>query len=421
MVNFNPKDFMDEKNEGLEKRLTIDKVTKVYKSYKFPIKYLYYNDLNGRIASYIEEYNDKNKDNISTLKNNDVEKYNDIISKYIIESALDNGESFKKTKEDIRAKGQQIPGVILSDGRIIDGNRRFTVLRQLYKEEKEEYDNPFAYFEAVCLDVPNANDKDGWKRIKSLELNLQFNVDDRKEYNRIDELVSFYRDVMDDSTSLFGEKSYCLASGISKKKFNDNKKIVSIMLDYLDWRTKPKAFYILKNERLDGPIEEIAKSALLANQEEWNSKKDTIYSYMTIVSEGDRTRNVRELLNSAKVDGQLFQSVSTALTKDDNGKKLTDYLLSIDKKSETSQETIEKQALKNDLTSIIQSSYSDGKYFESENNAISLPTNNVEKAIKIISSIKKVSINQLTDNSKKEFFDRLKLLKEKIEELEDAE
>lgn len=419
MVKFDTKAYMNEQNEGLEKRLTIGKDTQVYKSYKFPIEFLYYNDLNGRIASCIEEYNDQNEENISTLKDKNIEKYNDILSEYIIKSASDNGESFKKTKEDIRVKGQQIPGVILTDGRIIDGNRRFTALRELYKEEKEEYNNPYAYFEAVCLEAPDADDKDGWKKIKTLELYLQFNVDDRREYNRIDELVSFYRDVMDDSTKLFGEKSYCLASGISKKKFSDNVKIVFIMLDYLDWRNKPKAFYILKNEKLDGPIEEIAKSGIQLDSEEWNSKKDTIYQYMTIVNEGDRTRSVRDLLKSAKADGPLFQHVLDLTTNEETNDKIFKYLTSIDKNAETPQETVERQNLKKELSDKIKNSFSDGKYFECESNAISLPATNVEKAIKIISAINKVSVKQLSENSKKDFLDKLELLKGKIKELED--
>lgn len=102
--------------KGLDKRLTIDGVTKTYSSYKFPIASLYYNDLNGRIASCIEEYNDTHDNNVSALKESDIEKYNDILADYIVDSAVDNGDSFNKTKEDIRAKGQQIPGVVLTDG-----------------------------------------------------------------------------------------------------------------------------------------------------------------------------------------------------------------------------------------------------------------------------------------------------------------
>lgn len=415
MEKFNLSDLEKKYEKGLEKRLTINGVNKKYFSYKLPIEFLYYNDLNGRIATYIEEYNDTNEDSLNILKENEIEKYNDILAKYIIDSAVDNGDSFNKTKEDIRAKGQQIPGVVLTDGRIIDGNRRFTALRALYNETG---DSRFSYFEAVCLEMPSDDDKDGWKKIKSLELNLQFNVDERKDYNRIDELVSFYRDVMDDSTKMFDEKSYCFESGLKKSKFNENKRIVNIMLDYLDWRGKPKAFYILKNEKLDGPIEDIAKATAKMNAEEWNSKKDVIYNYMTIVNEGDRTRNIRELLKSAKNEGPLYENVSTFMGEKVND--IIDFMSVVDKKAENSQETIDRNGLKQSLSSGINTAYKDGSYLESENNANIEPGKNIEKAIKVLNDIDIPSVRQLDEETKIDFDAKLKLLKEKIKELEDA-
>lgn len=408
---------LDSFEKGLEKRLTIDGNNKVYISYKFPIDGLYYNDLNGRIASYIEEYNDTHDDDVSVLKNNDIEKYNDILSEYIIDSALDNGVSFENTKNDIYSKGQQIPGVILTDGRIIDGNRRFTALRKLYKETG---DPRFSYFEAVCLKAPTEGDKDGWKKIKSLELNLQFNVDEKKGYNRIDELVSFYRDAMDENTRMFDEKSYCFASGLKKSKFNENKKIVSIMLDYLDWRGKPKAFYILKNEKLDGPIEDIAKTTSKMNEEEWNSKKDTIYSYMTIMDEGDRTRNIRDLLKSAKNDGALYNKVSETMSSSQNSQKLVEYMSVVDKRAENPQETNDRKSLKRTLVEEIKTAYNDGRYDESENTIDAEPGKYVDKAIKALNDIDLPSVKHLSADAKDELNAKLESLKQRIKELENA-
>ena len=110
--------------KGLSKRLTIGReATKEYQSYFIPIDQLFFNDQNGRIATYIEEDGGEAR---GCLEVGDFDKYNDIIAGYIKASANDNGDSFKKTKEDIKSKGQRIPGVILDDGRIIDGNRRFS-------------------------------------------------------------------------------------------------------------------------------------------------------------------------------------------------------------------------------------------------------------------------------------------------------
>ena len=405
--------------KGIDKKLSINgEKNREYQSYKFPITELYYNDLNGRIASYIEEYNDTHEDNVAILKETDLNSYNEKISKFIIDSAADNGKSFKATSEDIREKGQQVPGVILTDGRIIDGNRRFTALRKLY----DETGNPrFSYFEAVCLKAPDSNDKEGWKTIKSLELNLQFNVDEKKGYNRIDELVSFYRDVMDPSTKMFDEKSYCFASGLTKSKFNNNIKVVTIMLEYLEWRGKPRAFYILKKEKLDGPIEDIAKATTKMSEDEWNSKKETIYQYMTISDEGDRTRNIRELLKSAKTEGKIYEKVRDMLQSENVVNQVIDFMENIDKISNSSDETAKRKKNKAELKNQLNIAYNDGKYLETEKNANDEPSNILEKVLKMLNEIDKPSIRHLTDESKKDFAAKLDGIKLLIKELEDAQ
>lgn len=402
--------------KGLEKRLTIDGVSKKYQSFKFPISNLYYNDLNGRIASYIEEYNDTNSKTISELNVENLNEYNKVISKYIIDSALDDCKSFNEIKEDIRKKGQEIPGVILSDGRIIDGNRRFTALRKLY----EETGNPqFGYFEAVCLEAPIKGDFDGWKRIKSLELNLQFNVNEKKDYNRIDELVSFYRDAIDQNTKMFDEKSYCFASGINKTKFNKDKKIVNVMLDYLEWRGKPKAFYILKNEKLDGPIEELALAASKMSESEWNSKKEIFYIYMTINDDGDRTRDIRNLIKSAKTEGTLYNEVKNKFESDDVYSKAFEYIDKIDQKSNNPDVEIKKESLKQYLSSELKGAFRSGLYLEAEDNVNTKPIETVDKATKLINSIDSASIKWLAEDSRQNLQSKLESLKQIIKKIED--
>ena len=69
--------------------------------------------------------------------------YNNKIATFIEE---DNATALKKTKKSIKEKGQQVYGYVLQDGRIIDGNRRFTALRQLQTEIGTSQ-----YFEAVII------------------------------------------------------------------------------------------------------------------------------------------------------------------------------------------------------------------------------------------------------------------------------
>lgn len=58
-------------------------------------------------------------------------KYNNLIES-IIEA--ENKNALNRTQNSIEEQGQQVYGWVLDDGRIIDGNRRFTALRNISKK-----------------------------------------------------------------------------------------------------------------------------------------------------------------------------------------------------------------------------------------------------------------------------------------------
>ena len=395
--------------KGLPKRLTLNGETKTHESYLIPIEYLFYNDLNGRIATYIQEYNDENgSDELSNLFEVDREKYNEKLSNFVKASGNDDMSSFNRTKEDIHLKGQQIPGVVLADGRIIDGNRRFTAIRDLYKETG---DLKFAYFEAVVLDTPQNDNQ--WKSIKTLELYLQFNVDEKRDYNRIDYLVSFYRDVIE--TKIFDEKTYIYASGIKKHQFNKDKRIVEIMLDYLEWRNKPKAFYILKNEKLDGPIEEIAGKTSKMSKEEWNAKKNVIYTYMTFNQQGDRTRDIRELLISAVEESPLFLSFQENIEKPSVMVAVQEIVEEIDKPVQTTEESVERFEKKKKIQTHIENVYKKAKFEDIAEKNSNKALDSLEIVLNQIKKIDKNSISSLSNSIKKSISNTIEKIQNELE------
>lgn len=404
--------------KGLPKRLTINGMPGEYASYKIPLSLLYYNDMNGRISTYIDEYDENHKNMpLKELLKSDKEKYNDIIADFIKESSSDNLASFNKTKEDIRAKGQQQPGVILSDGRIIDGNRRFTALRELFRETG---DLRFAFFEAVCLSAPQENDKAAWLAIKLLELNLQFDVDEKKGYNRIDFLVSFYKDVMNPLTKLCDEKTYCHASGMKASEFKTNTAVVETMLDYLDWRGKPKAFHILKNEKLDGPIEDIAKKRTKMSEEEWNEKKFYIYSAMTIDQTGDRTRKTRELLNSAVKEGALYHVFKEAVDTPAVRNEILKVVSKIDHQATTPEESAQMERDKNVLENTLNKAYLDGVFKQQIEKEANGPAKAMENVLKALNAIELSTVQNLENSEKEELLSRIEAAENKIQEIKDV-
>ena len=186
-----------------KKRLVIGNIAEDYPIYKIRLDKLFYNDQNDRISTWISEY--KMKNNIDKIDYSDKESYNKIIHEFITKS---NYDAMKKTQQNIEAIGQIEAGVVLTDGRIIDGNRRFTCLRNIQEKRQEEQ-----YFEAVILDYSIEHNE---KQIKMLELMLQHGVDEKVGYSPIERLVGIYHDIVE--TNLLTISEYA-------KSVNDTAKI----------------------------------------------------------------------------------------------------------------------------------------------------------------------------------------------------
>ena len=125
------------------KKMNIKGQVKTMDVYRIPINMLYYNDKNDRIATWISKYEAEMGNIRETLKDN--ESYNNKIQEYIIKS---DKQRFNNTMNNIKNFSQLVPGVVFIDGRVIDGNRRFTCLRKLYQDTG---DQKYAYFDAVIL------------------------------------------------------------------------------------------------------------------------------------------------------------------------------------------------------------------------------------------------------------------------------
>ena len=133
----------------LTRKVTYGGKTVVYPVYRVRLDALYYNDRNDRIATWITRYESENgRDALSGLN---TEIYNRIIENFIVES---NPEAIQRTQKNIAIVGQREPGVTLADGRIVDGNRIFTCLRRLQREQAEP-----VYFETVIMDMDIRADK----------------------------------------------------------------------------------------------------------------------------------------------------------------------------------------------------------------------------------------------------------------------
>lgn len=216
--------------------------------YRIPLHYLYYNNENGRVASAIT----RAQINLIPARDGENPDYNMAMESMIVE---DDEPKLRATKKDIKKNSQQVPGYVLSDGRVIDGNRRFTALRQIARETGETY-----YFEAVILPF-SYESKTERAEIKRLELAIQMGVEEKKAYDPVDLAVDTYQTIVADK--LLTAADYAKESRSTKKDIENRIETVRLMQDYLSFiNAAPNSYHIIKDTKLYTPLFEFAKKLL---------------------------------------------------------------------------------------------------------------------------------------------------------------
>ncbi len=213
--------------------------------YRVPLEYLYYNNENGRIASAISRLDQE----LQPAYDNENPEYNDLIEKMIVE---DNLSALKQTKSSIKKNGQKVFGYVLSDGRVIDGNRRFTALRQLSRESGST-----KFFEAVILPV-TYDSKASRAEIKRLELAIQMGIEERESYDPVDLAVDIYQTII--TSKLMTEQDYAREANLTPRGVSVKISAVELIHDFLRFvNAKEHAYHIVKDAKLYNSLEELSK------------------------------------------------------------------------------------------------------------------------------------------------------------------
>ena len=215
----------------LTRKVTYAGKTVVYPVYRVRLDYLYYNDQNDRIATWITRYESEN--GTDALGELNVEIYNRIIENFICES---NAEAINKTQKNIALVGQREPGVTLADGRIVDGNRRYTCLRRIQREKAEP-----VYFETVIMDMDIREDK---KQIKLLELAIQHGEEKKVDYDLIDYAVGTYRDVV--QTELLTVEEYAASTNEAIADVKKRIEVAGVICEFLAYLKLPEQYHIAR-------------------------------------------------------------------------------------------------------------------------------------------------------------------------------
>ncbi|EGA91387.1 hypothetical protein GPDM_00930 [Planococcus donghaensis MPA1U2] len=373
------------------RNLTVKGETKNHKVYKIPLEYLFYNNQNGRITTWISKYNSEN----NLLNLDDMEYYNSVLHGFIKQA---NENAFDKTKINIKMFGQKVAGVVLKNGRIIDGNRRFTCLREIAAEGED------CYFNAVILDTDEGiSDKD----IKRLELNLQHAEERPVDYDPIDNLVDIYRDLEQNKTFTISE----YVRNVNKKKTEVEKtlKKAILMVEFLEFINADGKYYIARELNLDGPLQEMVGILNKVEEGKEEDVKSALFTALLTSQTGDLTRRIREIGNeiiktkNADKFIEEYEEIVEEVFEDLQGEEEVDL-------STVNEKVSKNTSLKEKGNTIITKKIDQNRHEAVRNKPIVLLNN----ALDALNAIDETVVSRMNEENKEEFEEVLKKIYETL-------
>ena len=186
--------------------------------YEIPLDILIYNQYNGRIGSVVKSFEKQNH----TL-NPELSEDIALIEQFLWDS---KEKSNAKTLDSLRSTGQIKFGIVTSDGVIIDGNRRASLMNRIRHDSNSsvEQKQRCEYFKAVIL--PDTATK---RDILQLETSFQMGEDEKVDYNPIEK----YLKCTDLEDANFTRDEIASFMGITKKEVDQYLEILDLMDQYL--------------------------------------------------------------------------------------------------------------------------------------------------------------------------------------------
>ena len=264
----------------LTRKVTYGGKTVVYPVYKVRLDALYFNDQNDRIATWITQYESENgKESLSGL-NTDI--YNRIIENFVTDS---NPEAIQKTQKNIALVGQREPGVALADGRIVDGNRRFTCLRRIQRAQAEP-----VYFETVIMDMDIREDK---KQIKLLELAIQHGEEKKVDYDLIDYAIGTYRDVV--QTKLLTINEYATSTNEPLADVKKRIEIAEVICEFLEYIKLPEQYHVAREYQVFSLFQEMISPLRQLDNKEKQELKTIAFNNVMMKAIPDQRKFIRDI------------------------------------------------------------------------------------------------------------------------------
>jgi hypothetical protein len=261
---------------------------KSFNSYSLPIDILVPNVKNDRIASQVREY-----ESINHLKlSHDNEEHVNYVFELLENEKKSENEA---TLKDLADKGQMVDAIITKDGVVIDGNRRFTLLRKLFHGEATKFKQPverFRFINAIILEEDIQDNE-----ILALETQIQIGENRKVDYNPI----NIYIKVDNLLKAGYNESMIASYMNVEISEVKDKIAVFRVMNDYLNFINKVDHYTLL-----DGLEDQFIKTKNLfrkldnnSYQVDWNYTDDDItnfkgvcYDYLRSKFEGKKYRDL---------------------------------------------------------------------------------------------------------------------------------
>lgn len=272
--------------------------------YKIPLEFLIYNKYNGRISSSVKAHEATHRE----LNPESPEDIN-IIERFLWDSKEDRN---KRTMKDLVENGQLRYGIVTSDGTIIDGNRRASLLNRAYKMRDEYGFSPTdvekcQYFYAVIL-PSSATPRD----IQQLETTYQMGEDEKLDYNPIEKYLKC-RDLKE--LGFDEDEIGKMMGGEKKAKIAEWLQVIELMDEYLDSYDRHDMYPLLEHVEdqflsLNSGLKLLRNHSQSAStdweyqDEDIDDLKDISFSYIRAKYEG---KDFRRICKPNSTTRSLFQ------------------------------------------------------------------------------------------------------------------
>ena len=266
---------------------------------KFPVHEiafdcLIYNQYNGRIATFVKTYEKQHGELDAT--NQDDEKR---IARFLWDSKKSRNQF---TQLDLAEKGQLEYGIVTADGVVIDGNRRFMLL----KKNRAENNVGATVFKAIILeDTLDSSPAE----IMRLETTYQLGADDKVDYSPIQK----YLKCRDLQGAGFSDGDIAKMMGEKNSKINEWLEILKLMDEYLKEYGYDGMYLVLETQKLEGHFVDLNnylsryKGGRKIQDINWEPQVENIddmkIAYFGYMRAGFGVHDIRVIANPAKDKG----------------------------------------------------------------------------------------------------------------------